>query len=181
MDHRRYEEWILSDDELTAGDRRALDDHLTACDRCRRLDRNWRAAGGILSSPSLRGPTPGFSARWTRRLEQDDRRRQTRRSLAMVGVGFAGAALSLTYFGVRFLGAIEDFAGPALAQLQDISRLTTAVQTALSAAPGLGEPAAVLILPTAIMLFFTAIGAGAIGWLKMFRLLARVQGFTQWA
>jgi anti-sigma factor RsiW len=181
MNHKRYEEWIFSDGELTAGDRRALDDHLTACDRCRRLERNWRAVGNALSAAALRGPTPGFSARWTRRLEQDDRRRQTRRSMAMAGVGFAGAALSLTFFGLRFLEALEFVAGAALTRLQDVSQLTAALQTALSAAPGLGEPAAFLIFPLAVMVFFTAIGAGAIGWLKMFRLLARVQGFTEWA
>lgn len=181
MDHKRYEEWIFSNGELTAGDRRALDDHLTACDRCRRLDRNWRLAGSVLSAAAQRAPTPGFSARWTRRLEQDDRRRQTRRSLAMAGVGFAGAALSLTFFGLRFLEALDFVAGAALARLQDVSRLTAAVQTALSSAPGLGEPVAVLIFPAAVMVFFAAIGAGAIGWLKMLRLLARVQGFTEWA
>ena len=181
MDHRHFEERIFTEGELSTADRRALNEHLAVCDRCLRLERSWRAARGRLTSTAVAAPAPGFSARWSQRLEQDNRRRRDRRSLTLLSAAFTAAALYFSVFGVRLLETIVDFAGTKIPPFDEFAAFTSTIRMTLPSALDFSGAAPVLMVPLAVMAFFAAIGAGAIAWLKMFRLLARVQGFTQWA
>lgn len=181
MDHKRYEDWIFSEDELAPGDRRALAQHLDGCAACSLLARNWPSVRGSLARSPERAPAPGFAARWTQRLAQERERANRRRTFALLGASLAGAAFSFSAAGVQFAGDLEGLLHAGPLQLQAFLGWTAAIGSTLSGLPAAGEAAAVLFVIPAVMFFCAAIAAGAIAWLKMFRLLARLQGLTQWA
>jgi len=172
MDHKLYEEWILSDEALSTGDRRALHAHLTACDRCRRLDQHWRSIRGVLHAAGTAGPAPGFSGRWTRRLESENHQRRAVRTAVAVTAAGAAAAFAVSLFGLRMIGIAVDLAAPAFLQVAEWTERLIAAQPALFAAPAVSASIFYLVVPLAVMGFFAALGAGAIAWLKMFRILA---------
>jgi anti-sigma factor RsiW len=173
MDHKLYEEWILSDEALSTGDRRALHVHLTACDRCRRLDQNWRSVRSVLHAAGTAGPAPGFSGRWTRRLESGNRQRRAVRTAVAVTAAGAAAAFAVSLFGIRMIGIAVELAAPAFQQVVVWTDRLIAVLPALIAAPAVSASIFYLIVPLAVMGFFAALGAGAIAWLKMFRIMAQ--------
>lgn len=178
MKHKPFEEWIFSDEDLSKGDQKALYEHLQACDACYLSEKRWSQVERLIVSAPQAAPEPGFGERWQARLEADRRRTQTVQSMLMLGLTSAGAFLFLVLSGWRFTaGAAEAFLS--------LSFWTTAAtwlfaraQHALSIFSGSPFPAASIL---AGMAFFAAAGAAAIFWLKMFRTLARIQGFYRWA
>jgi anti-sigma factor RsiW len=181
MDHKRYENWIFADGDLSPRDRRELHDHLAVCDRCLRLERGWRTARGKLISTAPAGPAPGFAGRWAQRLEQDNRRNRDRRYFFLLTAACTTALLYFSIYGLRILAGLSEFAGFALAKLGDLSAAASNIRMTALRMPDFTVLPSVILVPLAVMAFFALVGAGAIAWLKMFRLLARVQGLTQWA
>jgi hypothetical protein len=92
----------------------------------------------------------------------------------------AAAALTVSIFGIRLVGGMIRLSGAAfdagLAVAGQIAALPIAGEVIHA---GLGTPA--VLLPLAVMGFFAFLGAGALTWLKMFRVLARCQGYSRWA
>ena len=84
-------------------------------------------------------------------------------------------------FSIRLVGEVVELGGAVLNQAFEISDWIPSVQSVVFDAPALSVMLSPLLLPMAVMGLFAALGAGAIAWLKMFRVLARYQGMTQWA
>lgn len=99
MDHRYFEDWLLSDRPLNAEQRRELQLHLRNCAHCAmqaEVNLALRASRPI-------APAPGFTVRWQARLTT---RRKTERRRFILGV------LSLVFSGLLVLGF---YAGPLAA------------------------------------------------------------------
>lgn len=64
MDHRPYENWLLDDERLTAGQERELRLHLRNCPECTALSRS----NMVLRAAPMSTPPPGFTLRFQTRL-----------------------------------------------------------------------------------------------------------------
>lgn len=95
MSHQPFEDWILDPLTLSADERRALQEHLTGCQQCQRLDRRWTAVHHQLRLRPMAAPAPGFSARWQTTLADRLAREQRRQGWKIFGVLFGGALFIL--------------------------------------------------------------------------------------
>jgi len=181
MKHKAFEAWIFSDDDFPRGQQQALYEHVRACDACYLLEKKWSQVERLIAAEPQARPAPGFAHRWQARLEMDTRRASRRQSLAMLGVTSAGAGIFLLLSGWQVVaGAAQAIASLSLWTPGAAWPWTLAYNVS-GAASTISAPL-VPILPTLfVMAFFAALGAGGWLWLKMFRTLARVQGYTKWA
>jgi predicted anti-sigma-YlaC factor YlaD len=93
MKHQSFEDWVLSEEQLTSSERVNLDEHLQMCDECRDLQDGLELAESWLRQAPEIGPAPGFSARWSLRLAAEQRRLQRRQSLIVLGFVVGAVAL----------------------------------------------------------------------------------------
>jgi predicted anti-sigma-YlaC factor YlaD len=84
MNHKQYEKWILDDSHLNKGERKLLDTHLATCADCRKLKNGWQNSLQVIRSTEQHIPTPGFTARWQIKLQQDQKRRMIVRRRVIV-------------------------------------------------------------------------------------------------
>lgn len=95
MNHKPYEDLILTSDGLTHSDRVFLQDHLAVCEDCRSLSHAWEHVAIELKASPMAAPAPGFTARWMQRLEADLARRERRQSLLILAFCILVAGLLL--------------------------------------------------------------------------------------
>jgi hypothetical protein len=100
LNHQPFEEWLLSEDTLAPQELRLLQEHLNACEDCRRLagalgevDRELRTAPAI-------PPAPGFVSRWQTRLAADRIEQQRRQTLWSMVFSIGGAMALMTIMGI---------------------------------------------------------------------------------
>ncbi|HVN55329.1 MAG TPA: hypothetical protein VMT46_13430 [Anaerolineaceae bacterium] len=100
MNHQPFEEWLLSDEDLTLEEERALQTHLEVCQECPQLNERWREVRAEIRRMPEVGPAPGFARRWQARLEAEriqKQRRQTWFLLLICGLGAIGLAIGGVY------------------------------------------------------------------------------------
>jgi len=78
MAHQPFENWLITEESLTAAQQIELDDHLRGCPQCRELQAGLAGVNRLLSAAEMAAPKPGFSQRWQslaarRKLEQQPR------------------------------------------------------------------------------------------------------------
>ncbi len=182
MKHKPFEEWIFLEETLEKEERKSLYDHLRECDECYFLEKNWSQIEPLLVSAPVARPANGFAERWQARLALDRRRSVRRQNIAVLGLTSAGAVFFLVLFALQFYLQIAEALSPIALWLAAAGH---AGSLALDAAGDTfrlimeRSPASFSMLLT--MAFFASIGTAAVLWLKMFRALARLQGFSQWA
>lgn len=169
MNHRFFEERLLTDDPLPPEERRLLENHLQTCERCRMLRAAWQETELELRIPQWVTPRPGFSSRWRERYQRQTALAQQRRAL----VGFLITSLLATLFAMPFLLLIASPAQPlwlrVMIALYNLSALfpvvegiTTFLLTVLRAI------AQVLTLPLEIAIGTAFLALTAV-WLAMLR------------
>lgn len=95
MNHQPFEDWLLEED-LSEDQRQALNDHLLACDDCRKLASALQITETQFRSAPQVDPAPGFAQRWMAREVQAREKRARRLTWTGFLVCFAGIiALSL--------------------------------------------------------------------------------------
>ncbi len=95
MSHQPFENWILENEGLTAGERRELQVHLSACGQCQRLERKWQAVHQELRAHRVAAPAPGFTQRWQASLAERRAREQRKQAWRIFGILMAGALFVL--------------------------------------------------------------------------------------
>lgn len=100
FNHMYYEGLLFSGEALNPEEKRALEAHLQECEGCQQLSAAWHAVERQLSSAPALSPQPGFTARWLKRLEQDQQKIQRRQTLAILLFCMGGAALLLASLGL---------------------------------------------------------------------------------
>jgi len=99
MNHQPFEEWLLSDEELTPEQDRALADHLQNCSECPQVGEAWEAVLEEIRQTPPAAPGPGFAQRWEARLEIQ--RAQIQRRWTWIGLlVFSAGAVILSIFAV---------------------------------------------------------------------------------
>jgi len=74
MNHQPFEDWLLGSTQLDSTQKRELEAHLKDCTSCSSL----AEVEGILQSPLMRSPQPGFGNRFQESLEAERRLRRVR-------------------------------------------------------------------------------------------------------
>jgi len=95
MDHRPYEDWLLSEEPLTTEQKRQLQAHLRACPACAAL----KDVNLALHAARPVAPAEGFRARFQVRLaaQQKVQRRRTVMGAFVLSVGAFGLLLWLAW------------------------------------------------------------------------------------
>ncbi len=94
MSHRPFEEWILAGEALNPEEQASLRDHMMNCAACQELALSWQEVEPLLMQAALERPSPGFVERWIERVEERDRRRQTRLNWLALLIS-AGSAVTI--------------------------------------------------------------------------------------
>ena len=88
MDHQPFEDWLLNDEHLTAGEEWELNLHLRSCRQCATLAR----ANRILRAAPMSKPPTGFTLRFQEKLAAERKAKRIRTVLGLtlilvVGIG----------------------------------------------------------------------------------------------
>lgn len=111
MNHRQYEEWLLSEEPLERDDDKALRLHLSSCKACAELAHGWQEARAFLRHAEIPAPDAGFTQRWEQRLADEEYRRKSWQGwLVLALVTVVGITLLLRPGGTRLL-SIGDLLG----------------------------------------------------------------------
>ena len=85
MNHQPFRGWLLSEQELTIEQAKALKEHLSACDACCQIETSWKELElAIKRSPELE-PAPGFVDRWQAHLVNHQMVQQKRKGWYTIG------------------------------------------------------------------------------------------------
>ena len=113
--HPPFSDWLFSEDPLESEQVRQLQEHLRACESCRRQQAAWAGVANLLQHASPVAPAAGFSSRWQARLaeHQAQLRLEKQRNIAwglFIGAGSL-ALLLLGFLTWQVLGMIGSPAG----------------------------------------------------------------------
>jgi len=108
MSHKQYEKWILDDSPLSMEERKLLDTHLAACADCRKLKNGWQNSLQVIHATEQHIPTPGFTARWQFKLQQDQKRRKIVRGRVILFSSLLFVLLSMTAY-IILSGSFSSF------------------------------------------------------------------------
>lgn len=86
MNHQPFRDWLFSEDDLTAEQDRALQDHLASCAACRQLESSWDELEAVIDRTSQLAPAPGFVDRWQVRMVEHQHHQQRLRGWYMIGM-----------------------------------------------------------------------------------------------
>ena len=111
MNHQPFENWLLSDENLSPEDAGFLDEHLQSCEHCREIQDAWTGVLDLFQEVPDLEPAPGFVNRWQERLEIDSQielsvRHRWQSIIMLILVGNVIAAL-VVLLGTQFLTTFD--------------------------------------------------------------------------
>lgn len=109
MNHLPYEEWLLSDTELTADEQEALRNHLQTCSDCQRLAGAWRSVASAIITTPVVAPAPGFTERWQARLVERRAARQRRQTGLVLLACVSAAIVTLVALALPQVGGLPSW------------------------------------------------------------------------
>jgi predicted anti-sigma-YlaC factor YlaD len=101
MNHRPFEEYLLTEEPLTVEQSRQLHEHLLTCDRCRQLETGWGEVQRLIHTTSQVTPQTGFASRWHERLAAQRTRRHRRQLWLSFSITASIAAILLILLGIQ--------------------------------------------------------------------------------
>lgn len=122
--HQPFEDWLLSDSQLSEQENLQLIEHLNTCETCSQLSIAWRNVEQQFSLAVQMSPTAGFTDRWQSMLAVDlDKkfRQQTVITLGVFGIG------TLMLFGLLSLFLFPVIQTPLPYLVTSLYRLTLVV------------------------------------------------------
>jgi predicted anti-sigma-YlaC factor YlaD len=114
MNHRPFEDWLLSDEKLAPEQSRDLQDHLRACDRCRQLEAGLGSIAHLFHTAPAAAPAPGFTQRWQTRLAAQNLARQRRQTWVLFFLMTVVSLVLLAWLGGQI---VETLRSPVQIQL----------------------------------------------------------------
>jgi hypothetical protein len=85
MNHQPFRGWLLSDDELTVEQSKALQNHLETCESCQQVVTAWKELEAVIDRSAQLAPAPGFVGRWQIRLVEHQNHQQQLRGWYVIG------------------------------------------------------------------------------------------------
>jgi hypothetical protein len=121
MSHQPFETWLFEEDALEESEALALRQHLAECAVCRSLGAAWEEIGGLLGSPAIAAPAPGFADRWRGRLAVESERRRRRQAWAVLSATAAAGVAATAGMAFEVLALLDSPARLALQIFEAIS------------------------------------------------------------
>jgi predicted anti-sigma-YlaC factor YlaD len=112
MNHKKFEQMILTPEALTSEEREEVDRHIATCESCRKLSLQWQKAQRLLNKPlPIAVPTPGFSTRFAQSIEKRkevEKQQQVRSFITILVISLLAAVLisAVTYYSTNSLETI---------------------------------------------------------------------------
>jgi anti-sigma factor RsiW len=165
MNHLKYEEWLLSDEPLTAEQKLELQDHLATCDACSRLAAAWKQVEVRLKAAPMLGPEPGFAARWQTHLAEARLKKHRRQNLLILLFSVGGAVALLTILAILALPLLRSPLPLLVTTAYQLTHAISLVDTVFDTTRALSR-AVFDIFPTSLLVgIFTALGALCVLWI----------------
>lgn len=120
MNHQPFETWLLSEATLSTEQAAALQDHLSTCEACQRLECSWSGVQELIRRSGTATPAPGFTARWKVRLAEERRERSQHQAWGMLFVTGSIAMVLLLALGGQ---ALDLFRSPQQVLMTVVYRL----------------------------------------------------------
>lgn len=123
MNHKKFEQLILTPEALTAEEREEVDRHIATCESCRKLSLQWQKASRMLNQPlPMAAPAPGFSARFAQSIEkrkEAEQQKQVRSFITILVISLLAAVLifAVIYYSTNSLETIIKNTANASAQM----------------------------------------------------------------
>ena len=67
--HEYYEELILKDGDLSGEERKNLKAHLEECEKCQKLEEQWKSCLNLLSKAPMVEPKADITGKWEQTLQ----------------------------------------------------------------------------------------------------------------
>jgi hypothetical protein len=170
-----FEELILTDEPLSAEQRKELEARMQAYPELAVLQKNWEVLKHHLESAEMAAPQPGFTQRWLTRWEVEAARITRRRALLTAGLCSVGAlALLAVIVGPSLPSLVEVKEGVFLgltstiewfAFVQVVVRVAGSLLVKMPPAVWSAIASLILVLP--------------LGWAALFRQVAFTKGTVQ--
>ena len=132
MNHKHFEDLLLSDKPLSPDESYELQEHLQKCAQCRNLKENLESVETLFATTPELEPRLGFSNRWRERLAIEKKTevifRNRWQSLILLVLIGNGLLIALFILGFQFSGY---FLNPSQLLLSMIARFTS-IYTALN-------------------------------------------------
>jgi hypothetical protein len=171
MEHLKFEEWLLSDEPLTAEQKQSLQGHLATCERCSRLAGAWNQVEVQLKAAPTLGPEPGFAARWQTRLVARRQEKHRRQNLIILLFCVGGAAALLTILSILALPLLSSPLPMLVRTAYQVTHVVTLADTLLETAGTLSRTV-FDVFPTSLLIgIFTALCALCVLWIVAVRQL----------
>ncbi len=133
MKHLPYEDWLLSEEDLSVEEERTLRMHLESCASCSRLASALQAVEQEFTTLPLAAPAPGFSQRWQTALVEKTREAQIKRQRSLTWMFFALSALgALTIFVVLNLQFFSNLPTPVELITRAVYQMSLAISVGKS-------------------------------------------------
>ncbi len=174
MNHQPFRGWLLSEDELTVEQSRALQEHLRDCAACRQIDSAWQELEAVIERSAELAPAVGFADRWQVRLVEHQARQQKLRSWFTIGATTLVVISLLIALLVQAWSLIQNPNAFLAAWFDQLAGIISIVFTIRNLASSVTLPGPVFTV-AAIVLLFGIISFMSVLWLATYRKISMVR------
>ena len=179
FNHQPFEDWLLSEEALSAEEDAALQEHLLTCEQCSRLQSAWSEVRLEISSASPVSPLPGFTARFQANLAARQSRREYTQTLLFLSVCLLGAGLLLIPLGILVWPVVRSPYPLLLALGYEVASVFTFTNTAVSLTSTLFRTIGGIVPPILWVGLIVVAGSMLAVWIIIMRRLAYSRRFVQ--
>lgn len=158
MNHRPFEERLLSEKPLTPEENHLLQEHLHDCTECNQLEAGLAEVQQLFCETPQASPAPGFTARWQARVAEQQRQKQQLQSWLLLAFLGNSAMILLAALISQTLGVLKNATQILLLRATAISIWLSLTEFVRETAASLGDFLAVF--PLGWML--SILGAGGL-------------------
>jgi anti-sigma factor RsiW len=165
MNHLKYEEWLLSDEPLTAEQKLDLQGHLATCEACSRLAAAWNQVEVRLKAAPMLRPQPGFAARWQTHLVEARQKKHRRQNLMILLFSVGGAAALLTILAILALPLLRSPLPLLVRTAYQVTHVVSLADTVFDTAGALSRTVLDIFPASLLVGIFTALCALCVLWI----------------
>ena len=174
LNHQPFKDWLFSEEPLDPQDAILLQEHLRACEECKRQHLAWNGAQHSIRNAGQVAPAPGFVNRWQVRLAAQRLQKQHKLAWVFFFVAAGLAILTLAILGWQVLDVLRTPQNLLLVLFLRVAGIVTLLNS-------IGDymsvfRALVPSFPVVVLIFFTGFTSMiSVLWLAIYRRLRTVR------
>jgi len=122
MDHQPFKTWIILDARLDNSRTEKLQAHLADCQECQQLRAAQRQLGKAFRISTSPEPAPGFSQRWTARVEEREKKARSRLTWILLSGVLISLFSVLTVAGLQLRSQLPSLSEVVLVAVHQTAR-----------------------------------------------------------